>query len=234
MDGAGFQAAVGEVVLQPLRILLRQAVAIPQAGPAVGAIHELVAEAEDEVRVADQIGDGADTQLGGHLFAHADGVGVVEPEWRADLQSVFGHCGSDPIFRNILACQYFLPDGAGVLGIHVEVATQQGVPQHARAAQFALVCSGSARFGHEMGGHFAQDDVFRERLRADAHGTGRRIGGQRGAADEQQGDGDADTHVHLRISIEHLDRRALSVDETSDEWVGRLFDEFLQRTALDD
>jgi hypothetical protein len=88
VDVARLQRPVGQVVLQPAHVPLGQAVGVAQRGPAVAAIHELVAEAEDQVGVVAQVGDAFDAPLGGHRLAHAHGVGVVETEGAAETQAL--------------------------------------------------------------------------------------------------------------------------------------------------
>ena len=53
-DVTGLQASVGEVVVHAAGRIL-EAVGIAQAGPAVGALHELVAEAHADLGVVDEI-----------------------------------------------------------------------------------------------------------------------------------------------------------------------------------
>ena len=52
LDLAAGEGAIGQVVVEPADVALRQAVAVAQAGPAVGPIHEFVAEPEFQVGMA--------------------------------------------------------------------------------------------------------------------------------------------------------------------------------------
>ena len=73
------EAAIGEVVVEAVG-RLRQGIGLAQAGPAVGALHEFVAEAEAQLRMLAQVADRADTECARFILAHADRVGVIEAE----------------------------------------------------------------------------------------------------------------------------------------------------------
>ncbi len=68
LDLAGGEGAIRQVVVEPPHVALREAVPVPQAGPAVGPLHEFVAEAELEFRMAPQVGERPDAQAGGHVL----------------------------------------------------------------------------------------------------------------------------------------------------------------------
>ena len=94
VDGAGGEGAVGEVVVHARGRRLRQAVAGAQAGPAVGAVEELVGEHEAELRVGGEVGDAADAERAGARLGHAEGVAVVEAERRGHAQAAAGEGGA--------------------------------------------------------------------------------------------------------------------------------------------
>ena len=78
LDLAAGECPVGEVVVEAANVALGQAVAVAHARPAVGPIHEFIAESELELGMSLQVGQTGHAQLRGDLLAHADRIGVIE------------------------------------------------------------------------------------------------------------------------------------------------------------
>ena len=157
-----------EVVVHSPDVGLRQSVAVAERRPAVAAIHELVAEAETQIRVLPQVGDRRQAQLVGGLRPYADGVGVVEAQRPRHPQATRGQgfaevvVGSDALGR-----QNLLGDRAGVLRVGVDLPELDGVEQDPRAAELAAVPRLGAVLTGELGHDLAEDDGLGADLGAD-------------------------------------------------------------------
>jgi hypothetical protein len=77
---SGSDAAIGEIVRQPAHVRLRQPIVRTNAGPPVGALHELVAETETKRRMFGELGHSSDAKFRRPIASHAQDVGVVETE----------------------------------------------------------------------------------------------------------------------------------------------------------
>ena len=113
---------------------------VAQPGPTVGAIDELVGESQPQLWVLPQVGDLADTELGGALAAHADDVGVVEAERFADADAIAGESGGEGGVIGELAAGVDLgAQGAGVLGVEIDVAVDERVEDDPGAPHLGAV-----------------------------------------------------------------------------------------------
>ncbi len=72
-------------MLNAADIVMGQTIRVAETGPAVAAVHELVAEAEAELGMSAQVGDGTNAELDGPAFQHTDRIGVVEADGPAHV-----------------------------------------------------------------------------------------------------------------------------------------------------
>ena len=187
VDRTAGHRAVRQRVVEAAHLRLRQAVAPAQAGPAIAAVHELVGEAEAQVGMLQQVGNGLDAQPCGFIAAHADRIGVAEAErvGDADPQRLEPRAQGGDVRVRRHALQQFLGERAGVLGVGVDLAFEQGAPEDAGAAQFApmhRIDAGLARTGQRQ---FAEDHRLGELLGADAHRRVLRRRGRQACAQQQ-------------------------------------------------
>ena len=84
------EPAIGEIVLHATRVGLRQAIRRAQARPAVGARDEFAGEPKAQLGVRTKIRDPCDAARPRIGLAHAEDVGVVEPEPGGDADAMFG------------------------------------------------------------------------------------------------------------------------------------------------
>ena len=102
---------------------LGQAISLLQAGPAVGAVAELVAEPETKLRERGQVGNPLQAEARRGLAGHGNGVGIVEAEAREQFRPEGGKPGIQFCFVQFpFHFQNGLPKGAGVLGVGVDLA----------------------------------------------------------------------------------------------------------------
>ena len=155
-----------------LDVRLRQPVVPPQARPAVGPVDELGDEPAPQpgVRGPGQVGDLRDARRRGHVLAHPEGVVVAEPERPAEADAVGRQCRGE--VRRV-GLEDLPGDGAGVLGVGVDVALRQRQPQRGGAAEVVAAGRGPGVAG-ELGAHLRQDHRLGELLRPDRHGLVRR------------------------------------------------------------
>ena len=125
-------------MVQPVRTL-RQAVRVAQPGPAVGALHELVAQAQLQGRMPAQVGQFRNAKRSGAFFAHAQRIRVVETERRGHREAAFGKRRLQRGAIGARHMQQFLGEGAGVFGIGIDGAVFQRTPENAGASELALV-----------------------------------------------------------------------------------------------
>ena len=141
------ERAIGQVVVEPADVALGKPVAVAQAGPAVGPLHELVAE--PELRARDGAADRTDCAMPSRaatVFAHADRIGVVEAERPAHAHPRSASAArSAALVTDLLARQDLAGDRAGVLGIDVELVGLERVEEDLRAAQLATMHGRDAR-----------------------------------------------------------------------------------------
>jgi hypothetical protein len=93
-------------VLDAAHVALGQAIEISQAGPAVGAIHEFVAEAQPQARMREQVRDARQPQCVRARLGHAEGIVVLEADGAAKTDAVFGKTSGKPLARRrgLLCC----------------------------------------------------------------------------------------------------------------------------------
>ncbi len=90
VDLSAGEGAIGEVVVETADVAVREPVAVSDAGPAVGPIHEFIAESEFQVGISFEVGQRDYAETRGDVLAHADGIGVVEPERPAHSHAPLG------------------------------------------------------------------------------------------------------------------------------------------------
>ena len=148
-DGTRVERAIGHVVIEPHHFLV-EPVAIPQRLPAVLTIEELVRQAEHQLRVGGQLRQGSNPEVRGLLLAHADGVGVVEPERLGHAHALLGQgrleIGDRTVAEDLLAQR------AGVLGVGVDLTSHERVPHEPGPAELAPMLGRDAAAGEELGG----------------------------------------------------------------------------------
>ena len=164
-------------------------------------------------------------------FDHPDGVRVVETQRPAHSDSA--RLPGPPqaaLVADSLAREDLARDRAGVLGVNVELVRLEGVKKDLRPAQLATMQSPLApASSNHAPGDLAQDHRLGEDLRSHPD---RRPGSDRPRAPAR-----ASKHQfrasRLSLGLECQDL-PLGADELSDERLGRLIDQFLERPALDD
>ena len=178
-------------MLDPEHVLLRQAVVTTQSRPAVAAVHELGAEAEDQPGVVAQVGHAFDAEALGQVLAHAEGEVVAEAERRAHDDPALGQQRAQlRLGPGLLSSEDLVGERARVLGVDVDLSGDQRVEDQARAAEGLPMLGGGPRGRRHGADQLAEHDAFGEVLRSDDDGT--RRGGQAAAGlsgDGQQGDG---------------------------------------------
>jgi len=184
------QPVVGEGVVKAVALGAAQPVSRAQARPAIGAIHELVAETKAQPGMAAQVGNGLDPESVGLLGAHAQRIGVVEAQWRGYRQPVFGECAAQSIEVSVGQLQDFPGKGAGVFRVGVDFAFQQRAPDDAGAAEAAPVFYRVTGFARGESGDFAENHRLGEGFGAHRQ----RFAGVAGEAGKQQGDGGKTLH----------------------------------------
>ncbi len=197
---AGVEAAIGDLVVDAAHVSLRQLIRGAQATPAVGAIHEFVAEREAQLRMRSQVGDARDPQARRAFRLHAERVAVVEPQVRAHADAARGERAGERIVGH--AAEDLLRQRAGVFGVDVDLTGGQRAEHDLRAAERAPVDHGRAVALRERGGDLAEDHRFGEGLGADAEARRRGGGGGglgtgggglgTGASGDEDGDEDED------------------------------------------
>ena len=139
-----------------------------ERGPAIGAVKEFVAESELQLGVTGKVADGADVEAGGDVFAHAQGVGVVETEWAGHGHAVFCQRVAELfVGGGLFGGEDFAGEGSGVFGIGVDLAVDQGVPDEACPAELAAVGGIDAVGLEALVGDFAEDHRFGEGFGSD-------------------------------------------------------------------
>ena len=185
VGAAAGERAVGEVVVHAARVVV-QAVAGAQAGPAVGAVHHLVAEHESQLGMRGEIGDAADAQRGGARLGHRQRVAVVEAERPASARRPRAASTSASGRSADLVAQDLLRQRPGVLGVDVDGAGLERAEDDLGAAELAAVLDGQRRAAHQRGDHLAQDHRLGEALRRDDDGPAGRLAAARSADEARQ------------------------------------------------
>ena len=107
----------------------------------------------------------ADPQPLRRASLHADRVAVGKPERPRHHYALRG----DALAQIAPAGQQLLREGARVLGIGVDLAAEERLPEDARAAQLAAVIRFHARAPRELRGHLGQERRLGEGLGPDLH-----------------------------------------------------------------
>ncbi len=140
-------------------MLLGQPVAVPQPRPAVGPVHEFIAEAEAQLREAAQVGDFGQAHFAAGLPAHADGIVVIEPQGVGHLKTVIGEdAAQGRVVGDVFTGQDFPGEGAGIFRVEIDGAAAQSVPENPGAAQTRQEFRPGARLSREPGGHVGQNN----------------------------------------------------------------------------
>ena len=157
VDLALRQRLVRQAVVQPAG-RLRQAVAPGQARPAVGAADEFVGQAELQLRQAGQVAQLGHAKGRGLLCPHGQRVAVVEAQRHAHAKAQgrqravqVGHAGVAGVLDD------FLRDGAGVFGVHVNLAGTQRLIDDGGVAQALAHLRRLARGAHGLRRDLGQD-----------------------------------------------------------------------------
>jgi len=140
-----------------------------------------------------QVANRLDAQRIGVGGAHAECIGVVEAERRGRGEAVAGQRIGQGVPLHVGVAEDFLKQRAGVLGIGVDVAAAEGLPQKPGAAELFAVRHREALGPHQVCAHPAQNDVFGELFGADGEC---RVGGlsvRRGREEGQNEEGDKET-----------------------------------------
>src|SRR3546814_8070121 len=87
-----------------------------QAGPAVGALHEFVAEAQAQVRMRTQVVDAVDAERLRARLVHAQRVAVVEAQRIGHRQAALRQRRAQRVDVSARHLQQYLRERAGVLG----------------------------------------------------------------------------------------------------------------------
>ena len=151
---------------------LRQPVPVPQGGPAVGAVQELVAERQPQLGMRPQVRDRPDAEPVRGLLAHPDRVGVVEPQRPGHLDPAGRQRPADVVVRpQPVAGEDLARDGARVFGVNVDFTRREGAPDDARAAELLAELDVRALRPRELRRHLAERDRLGVELRPDADGV---------------------------------------------------------------
>ena len=173
-------------MVEAAHVLMRQLIAGAQSRPTVGALEELVAEPQAQLRMRRELRHPLDPELLRALAAHAQHVGVVEAERLGCPRMRSRQCGPQlRIVGDRLLRKDFGAQCAAVLRIAIDIAALECAPQHARTAKLATMLRRLAGIARELHGNLAENDRLREYLRADHELGGRNAGnGQHGADDD--------------------------------------------------
>ena len=163
----GDEAAVGQVVIQSAHLLMHQVIVAPQSRPAVLAVHEFITEPQPQFRVAVQVGNGMYAQLLRPVPGHAQYVGVVEAQRRGHPYALAPQYGAQLLRIPCIPVGVDLSaQGPGIFRVDVDIAFQQGIPQHARAPEFAPVSDTQVAAFQHLCRQVAQDHALGELLGA--------------------------------------------------------------------
>ncbi|EAU68684.1 hypothetical protein STIAU_6003 [Stigmatella aurantiaca DW4/3-1] len=170
LEGPALERPVGEIMVQPPHLALGKLVALPQGGPTIRAVHELIAEPQPQLGMAPQIRDAPNPQALGLGLLHSQGIGVVEAQRRAHAEALRRQCLSQGgIVPERPAREQFLAQGPRVFRIHVQLAPAQRFPENGRAPQLAPVHGTSARIPGQPRHHLSDDHRLGELLGAHPH-----------------------------------------------------------------
>ena len=171
LDLAGRHRAIGQVMIEAADVALGEPVAIAEARPAVGPLHELVAEGQLQLGMVPQVAERPDAQPGR--------AGPRASRWRSVSLNPSGRLIPMPrsaraarrpaSIADVLARQDLARDRAGVLGIEVQLVGLERMEEDLGAAQLAAVAGrGSWRRRAIRRADLAEDHRFGEGLGADA------------------------------------------------------------------
>lgn len=190
LDRPALQRAIRQIVIQPGRGL-RQCIRRAHARPAIGALHEFVAQADRERWMRRQIRHRGDAERLRTFNAHAESIGVLEAERIGHRQPARVQCGAQFGLAGLGQLQQFLRQRAGVFGVGVDLPGLQRAPQDARATELRAVLHVHAVALPGGGGDLAQQHGLGEVLRADRH-----LRGLRTDASDQQCNGEQHARAH--------------------------------------
>ena len=168
LNRASRDGAIGELVRHAPNVVLRQVVGAAQTLPAVAAVQKLVGEAEDEPGVGAQVRDGLDVELLRERLTHGERVVVAEPEVGSHGDAFCSEGGGEsaPVVGELATGEDLAGDGARVLGVDVNIAVTERVPQYAGAAELAPLRDAGAGLAGDVGRDVAENHRFGERLRS--------------------------------------------------------------------
>lgn len=168
-----------------------QPVCSGKARPAILASEELVRKAQAQLVVAQEVGEFRESALLGERAPDADGVGVLEAERDARLQSHGRqpgvHLGEGQL---AVGLQYLARDRPGILGVRIDRAIAQGFHENRCVSHAGTMRGRRTRAPHGLDRDLAQDVRLGEALRAHAQLALRAFGGH-GASEQENGEGQA-------------------------------------------
>ena len=165
VDVAGFDRAIGQIVIHAAHLPCIQLVACAQSGPAIAAVHEFVRKSETQPGMRAQIAEPCDPERFRLLAAHAQSVAVVEPQRLGKTDAERCQPGGQCLAIETLGVrQQFLGQCARVFGIQIDAAVLQRPPQDRAAAECRSVLHGQAQRPRLLLHEFTQNHRFREIL----------------------------------------------------------------------
>ncbi len=168
IDGAGIDAAIGEVVIEALDVLRIEPIGAPEPRPTIAAIEELVGKAVVQLGMLGEVGNAGKIKPLGRIAPDRKGIGVVEPDRLGHADTALAQDRDDFRARGRrLARQKLMGERPGIFGIGVDIAALQRLPEDPRAAQLAPVTDGEALGFEQVARDLAEHHGFGEFLRAD-------------------------------------------------------------------
>lgn len=193
IDGVRFEGAIDQAEVHGFdaNACLKR-IGLVETGPAIGALFELVAEAETPIFLAsDGIAERCDVEASGLIAAHDHGKGVGEAETPAPFDLVAGGVSVPDTVEDedgVLFDRQFeagREGGAGVFRVEVDGPGQKGLVGDETAAEVELFSNFEIEVAVEvLGENLTEDVLLGEVLCSDVDGVGGGAGGGQGGGGE--------------------------------------------------